>query len=813
MKYLRVLRLCAGLLVFWGGMGVLPVAATESSAPAARPEDSAYRIDLRAPDTNFLSGHLKVGGRNPAGVEINANSRYFTLGGKPWFPVVGEFHYLRYPQAEWERELQKMKAGGINVVACYVFWIYHEEEQGRWNWSGDHDLRKFITFCQQQGLLVMVRLGPWAHGEVRNGGHPDWVLEKCGGKKNTRKDVEPYLTFARAFYEQIAQQLAGLYWKDNGPIIGIQIENELTSNPKHLLTLKKMALGLGMDAPLYTITGWMRVQIPPDEMLPVFAGYPDAFWSRQSNDWARESRVNFFFSHNRDDATIGADLAKAGDRQPNETMRRYPYATVELGGGMQVSYRRRPVIEPDDIAALALTKIGSGSTMQGYYMYHGGANQIGKLSTLNETRATAYPNDLPVINYDFQAPLGQYGQKREVYDALRVQHNFLHDFGSDLAPLPTTLPNQQPVGINDRETLRWAVRSDGRRGYVFINNYQRIEGLPAHDNVQLELATASGVLKLPDAPIRIPAQTYLIWPFNLPVGGATLRYATAQPLCRIGDTLVFFVVNGVPAEFVFAPETLAQSAPARISNPKPGTVFPVQSRDGNSSKILVLSEADAYQAYQVDVEGKARLCLTKAQLTADGSGVRLTSRNPEDLTVSVHPPLDAAANDRAAVFQTFTAAVTTNPIAVAWKQIRPAAPVAPVKLDAQQVPLPPADEDFARAGVWQVNVSSNALKSASRVFLSVDYVGDVGRAYLGERLIDDDFYFGRTWELALNRFAPEVGEKGITLKILPLRRDAPIYIPPDRRPKFNDQGEAIGIRFITAIPEYEATFELKPRHQ
>ena len=89
--------------------------------------------------------------------------------------MVGEFHHARYPRDEWREELLKMKAGGIDTVSTYVFWIHHEEERGKWNWSGRRSLRDFIKTAQEAGLKVIVRLGPWCHGEVRNGGFPDWV--------------------------------------------------------------------------------------------------------------------------------------------------------------------------------------------------------------------------------------------------------------------------------------------------------------------------------------------------------------------------------------------------------------------------------------------------------------------------------------------------------------------------------------------------------------------------------------------------------------------------------------------------------------
>ena len=55
---------------------------------------------------------LPMGGTNPHGVKIAANSQYLTLGGRPWLPVMGEFHFSRYPRDQWQEELLKMKAGG-----------------------------------------------------------------------------------------------------------------------------------------------------------------------------------------------------------------------------------------------------------------------------------------------------------------------------------------------------------------------------------------------------------------------------------------------------------------------------------------------------------------------------------------------------------------------------------------------------------------------------------------------------------------------------------------------------------------------------
>lgn len=805
------------------------IALAQNPLVSATPDTTltSLAIDLSNPDLSVQTGRLKVGGTNPQGVKINANSRYLTLGGKPWYPIMGEFHYSRYPREQWEEELLKMKAGGINVVSTYVFWIYQEEEEGKWNWSGNRDLRAFVQLCQKHGLYCYPRIGPWAHGEVRNGGFPDWLLQKCG--KEVRKNAEPYLSYVREFYEQIGQQLAGLLWKDGGPVIGTQIENEMTNNPAHLLTLKNLAREVGIEVPLYTVTGWMRAHLPDDEMLPVFGGYPDAFWSRQTEGWARESRVNYFFSHDRDDSTIGADLAKTNADRPNETMQRFPYGTVELGGGMQVSYRRRPAIEADDVAALALVKIGSGSNMQGYYMYHGGANALGELSTLQESRATGYPNDMPVINYDFQAPLGEYGQHRPSYDALRVEHLFLQDFGSDLSPMPMTLPKVQPCGMDDQGTLRWSARSDGKRGFLFINNYQRIESLPEHNDVQFELILKDNeTLRIPADPVRIPAQSYMIWPFNMDLVGVRLKYATAQPLCRIGGTFVFFT-DSDESEFMFdmagtaGKDTSGKTSVSMMFNRlkmKPSlqpVKVPIAS--GSSVKILLLNAKQALGARKTNMWGKERLFISDAGLVFDDKVLRVQSRDPAKLTFTVYPPTkglkqnDGEGDDESnGVFESFKGNAEPEQIQIEWKQTKSAAPATPAKLDEKGIPLSPTDADFnERSGVWRVSLPADSFKSKNihRVFLRVDYEGDVGRAYIEDRMIDDDFYFGRVWEIGLNRFLPKIAEEGLTLRILPLRKDAPIYIPKARLPDFGDKGEALQVRSITAEAEYEITVREK----
>src|SRR5690606_32403821 len=139
-------------------------------------------------------------------------------------------------------------------------------------------------------------------------------------------------------------------------------------------------------------------------------------------------------------------------------------------------------------------KLGSGGTSPGYYMYHGGVNPRGRRTTLMESQSTPITNwyDMPVRNYDFQAPLGAFGQVRPHYHLLRRLHLYLSDFGRAFARYGTSLPEERPNGHDDLDTLRWAVRSDGEAGLVFINTYERGRELPAQADVRFGLALASG---------------------------------------------------------------------------------------------------------------------------------------------------------------------------------------------------------------------------------------------------------------------------------------------------------------------------------
>lgn len=517
--------------------------------------------------SNIKRNHLKMGDVNPKGERIDVNSLYIEKNGEPWIGIMGEYHFNRDNRENWEKELAKMKAGGITIVSTYLFWIYHEEIEGQYDFSGDLDIREFIETATKVGLYVVIRIGPWAHGECRNGGFPDWLVNK---PFKLRDNNDEYMSYVKKWYERIYEEVKGLFYHEGGNIIAVQFENELVDNAPHIAELKKLALEIGYRAPIYTATGWNSAygaELPVDEVMAVFGGYVDAPWIDHVEKLPPSS--HYCFDTMRNDAAIGLDVISQnradGWQLPYED---YPFATCELGCGLQSTHHRRVNVSGMDAYAFSLVKLGCGNNLVGYYMYHGGTNKIGKLSTFNESRATGYPNDYTIINYDFHTALSQYGEAREQYGLLNMLHLFINDFGADLAKLENVYAKEF-VPAKDLEKLRYCMRTDGETGYVFVNHYQRLYDMKNVYDVVID----TGKVIFPR--IDVVGDVSFFMPFNMGLTSdgtlckqdegtvgeseadkcdANLIFATVQPLCKLGNTYFFAAIDGIAPIYKFEGE-------------------------------------------------------------------------------------------------------------------------------------------------------------------------------------------------------------------------------------------------------------------
>jgi hypothetical protein len=184
---------------------------------------------------------------------------------------------------------------------------------------------------------------------------------------------------------------------------------------------------------------------------------------------------------------------------------------------------------------------------------------------------------------------------------------------------------------------------------------------------------------------------------------------------------------------------------------------------------------------------------------------------------SVYPALDQDPNASAVL-----SAVTSAPrhsryilqapkaeVALQVMDIRPAGEVAPVRIGAvtpgesKGVAQAPTEQMFEKVEEWQLKIPADALAHVNNIFLNVKYTGDIARLSANGRLLVDDFYNGQTWEAGLRRFSVGGSIPTLNLSILPLRKDAPIFLEPRLRPDFAERSQITDLKGITLVPQYQ----------
>ncbi len=741
------------------------------------PSAETHHLRIQPPGP-VQRGRLRVTGTSDPAESIEVTSRYVERGGTPWFPITGEIHYSRLPRHRWNETLGLARAGGLTSVACYVFWRHHEPSPGTFQWTDNLDLRGFIEAAAAHGLDVIVRLGPWSHGEARHGGFPDWLIDWA--QEHTvalRTDDPAYLERVRALYRETIAQLRGLTHAEGGPIIGAQVENELYDQPEHLTTLRRMAEELGLEVPLWTATGWGGAQVP-ETLLPVYSAYADGFWADAQTDWPHFAAPHYQFDETRDDLGTGADVRAAlgADDDASEAAVRTsptPFITCEMGGGMHVAYHRRPRVTGRDIAALAALKIGSGSAWQGYYMYAGGT-QREVLGGDQESQATGYPNDVPQRSYDFAAPIGEHGQIREHYHLLRRQHLWLQAEGSRLATMTTTVGG----GSGAPGEPRWAVRSDGYSGWLFASTYQPARvGLPPQQGVQFAVTFDDGeTVTVPSRAVDIPAGTWFTWPLRYRLtDDLVLRSATCQVVTRLSrrarqagtpgggqtgdpgrDVVVLCATAGIPPELVLTGHVPVGGCARGVHTEHDGvevTVVHVGGEPGAQCRIqlpgvevILLDEATADRLYVLGEGQQRRLHFSADPVYLDpqtGEVVRLSQRKDSRVLSDLHPEATAGVPRTGGPADRLT-----------------------------------APDDYSGAAVFCPEIPPEAFGGAHRLLLRVEASFDVGRAWVGDRLISDHFWHGRVWDIDLTDVQQQVAEHGLRLELLPWDPDLGVWVDP-----------------------------------
>ena len=200
----------------------------------------------------------------------------------------GEMHPFRLPSPSlWRDVLQKMKASGLNTVAFYFDWGYHSARQGEYDFSGVRNMERAIEMAEEEGLYVIVRVGPYVNAELTMGGFPGWLARQ---KDIARTDAAPYIAAADEWLTQIDAIIARhQITTGGGKVILYQIENELSqttpTHQRYMQHLADKAHADGITVPLFhNSAGRLPNWTPPTSSAPyavpgptdlyAFDGYP-----------------------------------------------------------------------------------------------------------------------------------------------------------------------------------------------------------------------------------------------------------------------------------------------------------------------------------------------------------------------------------------------------------------------------------------------------------------------------------------------------------------------------------------------------------
>ncbi len=353
-------------------------------------------------------------------MKISVERDYLVIDGKPVFIFGGDFNYTRTPRRCWKDRIQKMKAAGMNTVTFYATWAFHETARGSWNWSDDRDLAHFLDLIHEEGMWAITRLGPFVHGEWRNGGLPQWVMDELGPK--VRTNSPEYLELGRKWYEQVLPIIVPRLITKNGPIIILQLENELGSagskgddiargsvapeeNAKHVLFYYDIIREHGIKIPIIDINkfpGKEKIENLVDTggcYITSCFGREGEFPPMSVEKWEEHKRPRIA------NETMGGMFVRHFDWPPYRHTRGY----------------QGPLVEPEFIEAITYHQLAEGHNGINYYVFVDGQHCDNGGERM-----------LPDRDMNFQAPITVVGNLRESYRIVKRIGWFLRAFGSEL---------------------------------------------------------------------------------------------------------------------------------------------------------------------------------------------------------------------------------------------------------------------------------------------------------------------------------------------------------------------------------------------
>ena len=320
---------------------------------------------------------------------------HFYRNGKITPVLSGEMHYARIPHQYWRHRLQMMKGMGLNTVATYVFWNLHEPEPGKWDFTGDKNLAEFIKTAGEEGMMVILRPGPYVCAEWEFGGYP-WWLQNVKGME-IRRDNPEFLKYTKAYIDRLYKEVGSLQCTKGGPIVMVQCENEfgsyvaqrkdipLEEHRAYNAKIKQQLADVGFNVPLFTSDGsWLFEGGATPGALPTANGESDI-----------------------------ENLKKVVDQYHDG---KGPYMVAEFYPGWLSHWAEPfPQIGVSGIARQT-EKYLQNDVSFNFYMVHGGTN-FGFTSGANYDKKRDIQPDM--TSYDYDAPISEAGWVTPKYDSIR----------------------------------------------------------------------------------------------------------------------------------------------------------------------------------------------------------------------------------------------------------------------------------------------------------------------------------------------------------------------------------------------------------
>lgn len=421
-------------------------------------------------------------------------------------------------------------------------------------------------------------------------------------------------------------------------------------------------------------------------------------------------------------------------------------------------------------------------------MYHGGSTPVFDGKFYNEDI-----NGIPKINYDFQAPIGQFGQIRPHHSSLKTLHMFLEEYSDELAPMKTVLPEgNEEIDRNNTTTLRYAVRSKDEKGFLFMLNFQDHLEITDINDVSIEVKTGDETIRFPSSgTFSLKKSTSAIFPFNLKLGQTRIKSATVQPLTTLhtgqGDFFIFYSLDGITPELAIAGDpALMEIQNANRSKKSNHTL--VQGKNGEAfsfkngkDQFLIIPHEMALNSYKID----DRLIISEGLILNEEGQMSLLTRSLNS-TIHIYPAVNKSPNASYAALSAIKPHFKgASSYQVTFEKKDPHVNVTKI-----------TDRKYSV-------VTEGDFDQLNDVFIEVDYVGDRGMAFIDGLLVTDHFYNEKKWEIGLKSFTPELSGKEMVLIFHPLYSDQETLIDFTHIPEFTN-GRYLNIKNINVVNEYKA---------